>query len=49
MGSTKFKGGSITKVLQLKQVETIPKPKITSTYKRIKDVTMFTQYTNRYK
>ena len=47
MGSTKFRGGSITKVLQFKQVELSHKLKITITYKRIKDVTMITQDTNR--
>ena len=44
MGSTKFEGGSITKVLQVKQVK-LPKPKITISYKRILSVTMFTTYT----
>jgi hypothetical protein len=49
MGSTTFRGGSITKVLQFKQVELSHKLMITSIYKRIKDVTMITQDTNRYK
>jgi hypothetical protein len=49
MGSTTFRGGSITKVLQFRQVELSHKLRITITYKRIKDVTMITQDTNRYK
>jgi hypothetical protein len=48
MGSTMFEGGSITKCLQINQVK-LPQTKITSTYKKLQSVTMFTTYTKIYK
>jgi hypothetical protein len=49
MGSTMFKGGLITKYYNLNKLNYSHKLRITTTYKRIKDVTIITQDTNGYK
>ena len=47
-GQLKFEGGSITKVLQLRQVK-LPQTKDHNYLQKNKDNTMITQDTSRYK
>ena len=48
MGSTKFEGGLLQRYYNMKKLN-YHKPKIIVTYKGITIITMFTQYTKRYK